>query len=533
MLHWRDMERSRIAQAAIIITLGNLATSVLGFVRAFLMARYFGSTGKTDAFVAAYTVPQMFYDLVIGGAVSAALIPTFTRLSESDRAEFWRVVMSIFGLAAVVLLLLVAVLEVAARPLMILIASGFAHSKHQSTLDLSVQLVRIILPTLFFWGLAAVSLAALYSLGRRVAASFASACFHLGIIIATIVLAAPLGIVALPIGASVGAAAQFLVQVPSLIRAHGPGIAQLRPHLDLHDPVVRKILVLYGPVALGIVISIGGQIADTNFKSHLHQSGDFTAMQYATQIIQFPVGIVVAALGLAVLPMISSDAAAGRIEGFKDKLAIGFRLSLVIMIPATFGVLVLGRQIVTLLFQHGQFTSLDTSHTTTALLGYAPQLMFVGIDQLLIFAFYARHNTITPMLAGVFGVVVYVVAAFIMLQPLQILGLALANTIQIGLHALLLLILLLGAIGTFPGRNLLTTTVKVVVASAVMAAIVLAINQLIPASSFGHLNHLIAVIVPVAVATAAYGALLVLFRVEEVSLLRDVVIARFRSAPAV
>src|SRR5690348_11003037 len=131
MLHWRDMERSRIAQAAIIITLGNLATSVLGFVRAFLMARYFGSTGQTDAFVAAYTVPQMFYDLVIGGAVSAALIPTFTRLSESDRRAFWRVVTSIFGLAAVVLLVLVGVLEVAARPLMILIASGFTHSKHQ------------------------------------------------------------------------------------------------------------------------------------------------------------------------------------------------------------------------------------------------------------------------------------------------------------------------------------------------------------------------------------------------------------------
>jgi putative peptidoglycan lipid II flippase len=295
---------------------------------------------------------------------------------------------------------------------------------------------------------------------------------------------------------------------------------------------VRKILLLYGPVALGIVISIGGQIADTNFKSHLHQSGDFTAMQYATQIIQFPVGIVVAALGLAVLPMISSDAAANRIVGFKDKLVVGFRLSLVIMIPATFGLLVLGRQIVALLFQHGHFTPVDTSHTTTALLGYAPQLMFVGIDQLLIFAFYARHNTVTPMLAGVFGVVVYVIAAFIMLQPLQILGLALANTIQIGLHALLLLVLLLAAIGAFPGRSLLTTTAKVVVASAIMAAIVLAINRLIPSDSFGHLNHLVAVIVPMAAATAAYASLLVILRVEEVNLIRDVVVARFRGAPA-
>jgi putative peptidoglycan lipid II flippase len=241
---------------------------------------------------------------------------------------------------------------------------------------------------------------------------------------------------------------------------------------------------------------------------------------------------VVAALGLAVLPMISSDAAANRIEDFKDKLAVGFRLSLVIMIPATFGLVVLGRQIVTLLFQHGHFTPMDTTHTTTALLGYAPQLMFVGIDQLLIFAFYARHNTVTPMLAGVFGVIVYVVAAFIMLEPLQILGLALANTIQIGIHALLLLILLLAVIGPFPRRSLLTTTTKVLVASAVMAAIVLAVNRLIATTSFGHFDHLVAVIVPMGAATATYAFLLLVLKVEEVSLIRDAVMARFKGATA-
>jgi putative peptidoglycan lipid II flippase len=521
------MERRPIARAAVIIMLGNLVTSALGFARQSVTARYFNGV-QTDAWFAAYTVPQMFYDLIIGGAIAAALIPSFTRLAESSKEDFWRVVTTIFVMASLALIVMIGILEIAAHPFMAIIASGFNLKSGHGRLDLSVKLVRIILPTLFFWGLSAVSLAALYSIGKRVVASFATACFHLGIIIAAVALSSPLGVVSLPIGAAAGAASQFLVQVPSLWRSRREVVVWAGRYVSFRDPAVRKILILYAPVAAGIVVSIAGQIADLEFKTRLGQAGKFAAMQYATTLIQFPVGIVVAALGLAVLPFISRDAAEGKIGDLKEKLALGFRVVLVIMIPAAVGFATLGHEIVALLYQHGRFTSVNTGWSATALLGYAPQLPFIGIDQLLIFAFYARQNTVIPMLVGVFGVCVYVISALILLGPLNILGLALANTLQISLHATVLAILLTRAIGAVTSRGLIATLLKVGVASGAMGGTVLLIAQLIGSENFGHFAHLWAVALPMLAAVAVYGGLIYLFKVEEITLFRAFLVARFR-----
>jgi putative peptidoglycan lipid II flippase len=527
MVHLLAMDRRRIASAAAIIMLGNLTTSLLGFVRAFVVAHFFGDTAKTDAFFAALVVPQMFYDLLIGGAIAAALIPSFTRLAGEDERELWRVVGTIFTLVTVVLVVVILILEAVAHPLIMAIASGFVLHAHAGTLPLAVKLVRLLLPALLFMGLSAVALATLYSLHRRVVASFASACYHLGIIVAAVLASARWGIVALPVGAVAGAALQFVVQIPSLARAKAPG-ASLRLYLDLRHPLVRRIVRLYAPVAAGIVVSIFGQVADVNFKSHLPQVGGLSSMQYATQLIQFPVGIIVAALGLAVLPSISTDAALARLDDFKDTLALGFRLALLLMVPAMVGFLMLATPIVTLLFQHGKFTHLGTVHTVTALMGYAPQLPFVGIDQLLIFAFYARHNTVTPMLVGVVGVVIYVSTAALLIGPLTIFGLALANTIQIVAHTLILLFLLVRTLGWFSDRKLTVTTTKICVASGVMAAAIFGSERWLTPGNLGHYTHLAAVIVPMFIAIVVYGALVVLLRVEEVHLLWKLLVKRLR-----
>lgn len=492
--------------------LGNLLTSVLGFGRAFVIARFYGATPQTDAFFAALVVPQMFYDLLIGGAIAAALIPSFTRLAGEDKDELWSVVGSMFVLMTIFLTVVVLMLEAAARPLMTLIASGLA--LHAGML--AVKLVRLLLPSLLFMGLSALALATLYSLHRRVVASFASVFYHLGIIGAAIIASARLGIEALPLGAIVGAALQFIVQVPSLIHAYREtGIRSPRIRLDLRNPAVHGILRLYAPVAVGIVISIAGQIADVNFKTHLPQTGGFTSMQIATQLIQFPVGVVVAALGLAVLPSISADAAFQRLAAFKETLALGFRLILLLMVPAMVGLLTLAKPLVTVLFQHGHFTHTGTIWTATALMGYAPQLPFIGIDQLLIFAFYARHNTLTPMLAGMAGVCIYVIAAAVLLGPLTIFGLALANTIQIAAHALILLVLLHRSIGSIAGHRLLETGLKVGIAAAGMALAVLAVERWLPPFALGHVGQAVALVVPMLVAVAVYGCLIFVLGVDE------------------
>ncbi|HEY8686193.1 MAG TPA: murein biosynthesis integral membrane protein MurJ [Chloroflexota bacterium] len=453
-----------IGIAAVIIMCGNLTTSLLGFVRQAVMSHTFGAHSvQTDAFVAASVVPQIFYDLTIGAAVSAALIPTLSLMLEKEGKEaVARLSGAVLGLAWSILALLVIVLLVAAHPVMALFLQA-GGNKHPGELARSVTLVRILVPSLFFLGTSAVFLATLYSLRRFTVSAFATAFFHIGIIAGAVLLARPLGIEGMAVGAVAGAAVQALVQVPALWRA---GV-RLRVRVAL-TPEVRGVLRLYAPVALGLLVSVGGQVIDLNFKAQL-ETGAITSMSIATTLTQFPIGIAVAALSFAILPSLSLSASPAQLDNFKETLTFGLRLVFFLTIPAAIAYLSLGVPIIRLLFQHGHFTAADTTRTASALFGYAPQIPFVGIDQLLIFAFYARKNTRTPMLIGVVGVGIYVASALVLRPTLHVFGLALANTLQNSLHGLILLVLLILSIGTLRGYELAPSIGRTCLAGSAMA----------------------------------------------------------------
>jgi putative peptidoglycan lipid II flippase len=456
-----------IGLAAVILMLGNLSTSALGFTRQAVIAHVF-HPASTDAWFAASIVPQMFYDLTIGAAISAALIPTFAEIFEREgRQALASTLGAVLAMAWLALAAVVVVLLLFAGPFMHLLLS--AYPQYHNVVSESVGVVRVLLPSLIFLGTSAVLLSALYSMKRFTAPAFATGFYHLGIILGAILLARPLGVLALPVGAVAGAAAQAGIQVPSLIRA---GI-RLRISLRL-TPALRRILRLYLPVAAGLVVSIIGQIIDLNFKASLGP-GAISWMSWATTFTQFPIGIAVAALSFAVLPTISSDVAFLRPEQFKQTLAMGVRLVLFLTIPAAVGFLVAGTPIIRLILQHRDFTAHATTMTVQALSGYSLQIPFVGIDQLLIFAFYARRNTVTPMLVGVLGVAIYIASALMLKPHLHILGLALANTLQNSIHGLVLLALLLAAIGPFGGRPLVTGIARTLLSAGAMAIVTIGV----------------------------------------------------------
>jgi putative peptidoglycan lipid II flippase len=509
-----------MAAATLVITLGTLTTSVIGFVRAFVVARYFGAHTSTDAFFAALVVPQIVHDQLIGGAVTAVLIPTFSRLASEDEADLWLAVRTVFVLVVGVALLAVAILELAAHPVMLAVASGFQLDVHAGALPLSVRLLRVLLPSMIFTALSALAMAVLYSLGRRATSSFAPSFFHLGIIAAAVVGAVRFGIMALAVGAVAGAALQFAVQLPALVNArrrrggYSEGIAQRGPLVDFGHPAVRRILRLYLPVAAGLTVALGAHVADINFKSHLPMNGGLASMQFATQILQFPAGLVSVALAFAVLPVMSREAGLASLDRFADTLTLGVRVSLVLLVPAMVGLLGLATPISALLYQRGQFTPLDTIYTARALLGYAPQLPFLAILQLLVYAFYARHNTLTPVLAGAVGVAVYVILALALFR-FTIVGLAVADTIAVIVQTLVLLVLLARAVGFSAGRRLGVTILKVGVAGAAMAAAVGLATHLLAPTGTGITDRLEAVAIPAVMGLAAYCVVVAVLHVEE------------------
>ncbi len=454
-----------MARAASIIAAGNIASRILGLLRETVIASLFGATGLVSAFRVAQIIPTMLYDLLVGGMVSSALVPVFSEQADRDRIALWHIASLLLSLAAIVLSLVVVIIELAAPQVAFLLAGGF----NDDLLAETARLIRITTPAVLFLSLSGIITGLLHALKRFTLPAFTASIFNASIVVFALVgvLIFGWGIESLAIGLLVGAFLQVALQLPGLRDAH------LRFVLDLHHPALRKIGKLYLPIILGLVISQVAIALDRNFASRTGEQS-IAWMQFATTIIQFPLGLISAAIALAILPTLSrlASTATDGLEEFMDTLAGGLRLVLVLIIPATVALFLLAEPVVALLFQRGSFSPYDTQQTALALRFYLLGLSFAAIDQPLIFAFYARQNTLTPALVGLLGVGFYLITALLptLVRPMQMTDLVLANSVQLTGHALVML-WLVNRMAPIRGRGLGPTTLKAIVASLAMGLV--------------------------------------------------------------
>lgn len=512
------------AIAAVLIALGNIASRVFGLVREIVIAGTFGRGLAIDAFTAASAVPTLVYDLLINGAISAALVPVFSEYAEGDRREFRRVVAGVVVLAMVAVSLVVALLIWQAPAAVALLAGGFSPIiREQAT-----RMVRLMLPAVLFMALSGLITAVLYARQRFLLPAFTASAFNIGIIAGALLLAPTLGIYGLVVGVVVGAFFQVVLQLPGLLRLRGDrdkGAAAKTPRalfrLHLH-PGVRRILWLYAPVALGIGFSVVGIVLDRNLASRVGDNA-LATMRYATTLVQFPLGLVAAAVSFAVLPTLSRQAASSASDAFRSTLGMGFKVIALLILPATAGLAALATPIVRLVFEHGQFTAHDTSATASVLLLYLPGLPAAAFDQMLLFAFYARQRTLTPNLVQGAAVAVYAVTALGLLATttLGVDALVIANSAQWIAHALLLL-LLSRQLFSLHGLGLGETIWKCALASAGMAVLAWLL-----AESLASTRPLVQVTVASLVSAVAYFGACLLLRVEALTFFVSAVRRRF------
>lgn len=524
-----------LAGAASLISLGNVISRVLGLARETVIADLFGATGPVSAFRIAALVPTMFYDLLVGGMVSSALVPVFSEYAERDRAELWRLASLLFSLAVTVLAVIVLLIEVAAPWLAAFLGAGYGRSDPE-LLQILTRLLRIVTPAVFFLSISGLLTGLLYALKRFAYPAFTAAAFNATIVVVTLVgaLGFGWGIEMVAVGLLGGAIIQVILQAPGLKGA------RLRPSFDWRHPGLRRIGLLYLPIILGLAIDQGGNALDRILATYIPATQTIAWMQFATTLIQFPLGLVAAAISLAILPTLSRYAAASagksephsadRPTPFMDILGRGLKMVLVLIIPATVGLFVLAEPVIRLLFEHGDFTPFDTQQTALALRFYLLGLTFAAVDQPLIFAYYARQNTLTPALVGLLGVGLYLAAALTpaLFRPLQMTDLVLANSIKLAGHALVML-WLIGRGGRLRGLGLGRTAVKALLAAGVMglatAGLLRVLQPLLPAGPL--LNELLLVGLASVAGLAVYGLLLFLLRAPEVQLVLGL-LARFR-----
>jgi putative peptidoglycan lipid II flippase len=437
-----------------------------------------------------------------------------------DRAEFGTVVGTLLVGATAVLTLIVAALLVFAGPM----ANLLGVSTDRSIFDQTVQFVRFVVPALLFLGLSGVASAVCYSRERFVFPAFAVAMFNGGLVVSVLALHRQLGGASLALGVLVGAILQFGVVLPGM-----SGTA-LRLTFQPGHPAVRRILRLYAPVAAGLIVSELGVVVDRNLA---WQTGETSVavMRFATTLVQLPLGLIATATSLAALPVLSrlvDDTAE-----FRATLVAGMRLALLAILPLATFLIVFSVPVVRLLFERGAFDPAATQTTARAFLFYAPQLPFVAVDQLLVYAFYARKDTLTPMLVGLLGVGLYLAAALTLIGPfhLGVFGLILANTVQNSLHAVILIALLSRAVGGLAGHGVGVSLRHGLLAALAAGLIAAGLTRAVvaPAGTIGLMFYLA---IFGAVIVLAYAGALVILGQDEVRTVSRALRARLISGTA-
>lgn len=525
----------RIVRAAGINSLGNVASRVMGLLREAVIAATFGASGATSAFDAVSGVPKMVYELLVGGMLSAALVPVLSEYAppadppasaeeEAARArkqaELNEVLSVLLSLGGLVFLLVTAVLELGAPWIAKILVGGF----DRSLLDTATLLVRLIVPSIIIYGLSGLLQAYHYANQRFVYPAMGAPAHNLGVIIAVVLLARRLDVASLSIGIVVAALTQFLVQLPGL-----RGV-RLAWRFDWRHPVVRRVLGLYAPVVLSIVIQNIGIIIDRNLASRTVNEA-ITWMAKATFLIQLPLGLVSMAISLAVLPTLSQMDARAALEAFKRTFSRGLRLVIVLIIPAGVGLAVLGRPIIALIFEHGAFTPADSLGTWQALRLYLLGLPFAAIDLPLIFAFYAQKDTLTPVIVGIIAVVIYLIVGPTLAFALGwgYLGLVMANSAQLAAHALIMLVLFRRRFGSLGGFGVLRATGQALLGSLPLAGLSwVALRVLEPILPHGFIGEVALVTLCGGAGAVGYAIAMRALHMEEWEMLQRALVGRWR-----
>src|SRR6266849_5125878 len=504
-------ERRHIVKSATLVMLGNLGSSSMGMVRQIVVAALGSSVA--GPFTSAISPAQTFNDLLINGSINGALIPTFNDFAAPEkRDELRRVVFTIVNLVLIIMLV-AAIIFLFIAPWFVATIQVPGYTAQEKVL--TTQFARIIFFSLLALGPFAVLQAALFARKEFGWPAVATASYHIGIILGAVVgalLGAHYnGYLGLAFGVIIGAFGEIVLLLPGMRNQH----IRYMVVLDLKHPALRRILKLYAPVAFSFLVSTFFIFLDQRLASLTPGDGaaNYAAMRFATTLIQFPGGLVATALSVAVLPTMAEHVRAGDIERFKGTLLLGLRLPIVM-----------------LLFQHHKYTFQNSLLTAIALQNYAYQLPFIAIDQLLLSAFYARKNTITPVIVGVVSFAGYLAVALPFWQTIGMPALAFANTVQNSLHPIILLVLLRMAIGPIRIRETIPVLIKILAATAVMVVVLWGMQVLLAHIALFSLNHLLGqlltVIVAGGLAAIVYIGAVLLLRVEEVRLVKGAVLAK-------
>lgn len=504
------------ARAATLIMIVGLLSRVLGFAREQVMAAKFGLTGITDAYFAAFTVPDILYNMLVGGALSAAFIPVFSDyLSKNREDEAWKVASIVINIVTVFSILGTIIGIIFAPKLLPLVAVGLSDSSKL----LAVNLSRIIFISVIFTAFNGIQMGILNSYHHFKAPAIGSLLYGVGVI--------GVGVALLPVyhtpqqqikgfafGVIAGVVMSFLVQMPELIRRGF--LRGYRFNFNIFHPGVRRIFVLMIPVMLALSVNQINLVINQDIASTL-KAGSISALRLANRVMMLPLGIFGSAIAVAIFPSLTTFAVKKEMDEFKNTTSLGIRATFLAIIPASVGLIALGYPLVRVMFEHGMVTHTGAMKTSEILAFYALGIFAQAATLVVIRSFYALQDTWTPLTFGVITIALNYFLNITLVKPFGASGLALAYSITGLFDFISLTFLLRRKIGPIRLTKIVTTFVKVVVASLVMGVAAYYTAGLLENMLNMNLimNQLIQVLISIAVAIVVYVVIVLALKMEE------------------
>jgi len=503
----------RLAKSTATVSFGIMTSRILGFVRDILIAKFFGMGVFAQAFVMAFTIPNGLRELVAEGAVNPVIVPVLTEYrAQRDKSEFFHFANVLFNVFLVTLLL-IAIIGILASPLLIrIMAPGFIVDPDK--FYLTVELTKIFFPYILLVGLTAYCMGVLNTFKHFAAPAFAGTIWNATVIGGILIFHDSFDVTHLALAILVGGVLQLLLQVFPLLK--------IGPFFNVKAGIFHKGTKKVGRLLLPRMVGAG--IYEMNIMVDrilaslqlIVGKGAVACLYYANRLFQFPLALFGIAMATAILPTMSSLFVKKSMDKFKKSISSSIKNMFFLIMPAAIGLMVLSRPIIKVIFERGEFTSYATNITSSVLFFYTIGLVAYGGIKILVSAFYAMQDTITPVKVASIALLTNIVLNLILMIPLKVSGLALATSISGFVNLSLLFTILEKKIGRLQREEILVPLVKIIFASLIMGIVTYVLKIAIVWS--GGVKGVMYLILVILFSLVVYLGASVILKVKEVEM---------------
>lgn len=517
-----------LASAAVLMVIATLGARVMGLVRVMVISR-FGTTGEINAYIHAFTIPDFVYFLIAGGALRTGFVPVFTEyMTRGRESQAWKTFSSLFFILLIFAGVIITGGIIAAPALTVLIAPGWVETR-PDLIRLCSELMRIIFPAQLFFVLGGLFMGTLNAQKHFFWPAMAPIVYDIFIIGGALAVLGSRGALdlqtvayALVAGALVG---HVVLQIAPLIA----GGVRLQPVLDLRDEGVKRVVKLVLPVIFGLAVAEINYIVIRTFSTMVSPDQGPAVMEYANRLWKLPAGIFGAAIAIALFPMLSEHYAKDDVKRYRRDFSFGMRNTLFLTVPAALVMGLMPTAVVRLLFERGDFTAGSTAAVSEVMAWFAPGILALSVLYIVARAFYARHDTRTPLIVGIISVAVCALGSYLLMEPMGLTGLALSMTVSNFINAGVLMAILKVRVGQLDGNSMLASQLRCLPANVFLAVVCIVAPGLIAShvGTEGDLAKLVAVVVPLAVGGLGFVGGAAALRVPELASAWRMVARRF------